>query len=802
MLKLNIGMISRYYICLLTTILSISGVHTAAGQNLVINELMQSNVDEIMDDLNEFPDSWVEVYNLGPETANLVNYKIGITPNPYEAWPLPAYAIPAGGHVIIYCDKESQGMHTNFRLDSGKDCQVYLFMGSSIIDQVEGLAKQPAPNIAYGRQSDGSGNWGYQLITTPGYNNSGLICDHDHILGNPVFSEPGSVRTGSRSILLELSVPEGSPEGTVIRFTTDGREPTNSDRIYSSPIHITSTSVIRAKLFCNGWLSPRSTSHSYILFPRRLTLPVISITTNDTYMNDSRIGIFPNNDTSDRNLHHNWRRPSNIEYFEAEGIPSIINQLGEIRVGGGTTRENSRKTLVVYANKRFGTKRFSYEFFPDQKPGLTEFKSFLLRNAGNDFNSLYLRDAIAQRNVGSNTDLDWQAWSPAIVYINGEYYSLLNIRERDNEDYVYTNYDGLEDIDLIENWDNLKEGDFENFNRFKTFYNQRGHTMAEYEQWMDCEEFINLMILNLYHNNLDFPGNNFVMWRPKTDDGKWRWIAKDVDYSLGMYNISYTYKIFRWFYDPSYDTTWYWGANDPEYTLLFRRLMEDPDFKDKFIERSAIYMGDFLCEKGIHKTWDPMYEKIRYEYPYHRMRISKYPDYDKEMKHANEWAAHRTDEFYNQISSFYNAGVPTPLEINVNQQNSPLASLSFNEITLSEGRFNGKFYPYRTIRLDAKPKNGMELIGWWIQQTNGGSTTSQEYMSTDLNIEMPACSKLVIEPICYNVVNGIINVNRTSPTIKSDNVYDINGRVVRAGSTSLEGLPHGIYIVGGKKIVK
>ena len=114
-------------------ILAISGFNNANGQNLVVNELMQSNVDEIMDDLNEFPDSWVEVYNLGPETANLVNYKIGITPNPNEAWELPAYAIPAGGYAIIYCDKESQGMHTNFRLDSGKDSQVYLFMGGSII---------------------------------------------------------------------------------------------------------------------------------------------------------------------------------------------------------------------------------------------------------------------------------------------------------------------------------------------------------------------------------------------------------------------------------------------------------------------------------------------------------------------------------------------------------------------------------------------------------------------------------------------------------------------------------------------
>ena len=589
--------------------LVVSSTTTNVSAQVIINELMQSNVDEIMDDLNEFPDSWVEVYNMGPETANLVNYRIGITSNATEAWTLPDYAVPAGGHAIIYCDKESQGMHTNFRLDSGKDSQVYLFMGVNLVDQVEGLPKQPAPNIAYGRQTDGSGNWGYQLITTPGYSNSGLICDHDHILGNPVFSEPGSVQTGSRSILLELSVPEGSPDGTVIHFTTDGREPTRSDRKYSSPIHITATSVIRAKLFCDGWLSPRSTSHSYILFPRSLTLPVISISTDDAFMNDSRIGIFPNNDTSNRYLHHNWRRPSNIEFFEGEGMPSIINQLGEIRVGGGTTRENSRKTLVVYAHKRFGTKRFSYEFFPDQKPGLTEFKSFLLRNAGNDFNSLFMRDAIVQRHMGTNTDIDWQAWSPAIVYINGEYYSMLNIRERDNEDNVYTNHGGLEDIDLIENWDNLKEGNFENFNRFIAFYNQSGHSLAEYEQWMDCEEFINLMILNLYHNNLDFPGNNIVMWRPRTENGKWRWIAKDVDYSLGMYNISYTFNIFRWFYDPSYDSTWYWGANDPEYTLLFRRLMENPDFKDMFIERSAIYMGDFLNEKASIKFGIPCMRK-------------------------------------------------------------------------------------------------------------------------------------------------------------------------------------------------
>ena len=378
---------------------------------------------------------------------------------------------------------------------------------------------------------------------------------------------------------------------------------------------------------------------------------------------------------------------------------------------------------------------------------------------------------------------------------------MLNIRERDNEDNIYTNYNGLEDIDLIENWDDLKEGDFNNFYKFEAFYHN-SHTFAEYEEWMDCEEFINLMIMDLYHNNLDFPGNNIIIWRPRAEGGRWRWIAKDVDYSLGMYNIPYTYKIFRWFYDPKYDPTWYWGANHPEYTFLFRHLMENTDFKNMFIERSAIYMGDFLNERGIHKVWDPMYEKIKYEYPYHRMKISRYPDYNKEMQHVNDWVAHRSDEFYKQISNFYDVGNPIPLEINTNQQDSPLTSLSFNGVTLSEGQFDGKFYPNHTIRLDAKPKEGMELMGWWIQQTNGSSTTSQEYMITDLDMEMPVCSRLVIEPICYNIANGIINIGFTPTTTKSNDVYDLNGRKVRSGSTSLDGLPRGIYIVGGRKVIK
>ena len=62
---------------------------SATGVGLVINELMQSNIDCIMDDINEFPDSWVELFNTGTEPVNIAEYKIGITRADSAAWMLP-----------------------------------------------------------------------------------------------------------------------------------------------------------------------------------------------------------------------------------------------------------------------------------------------------------------------------------------------------------------------------------------------------------------------------------------------------------------------------------------------------------------------------------------------------------------------------------------------------------------------------------------------------------------------------------------------------------------------------------------
>ena len=794
---------------LLTTTILTTNADAQTTSKLVINELMQSNIDCIMDDLHEFPDSWVELYNNSDESINLKEYQIGIKEG--NAWQLPNKTIDAKGFIVVYCDKEEWSLHTDFRLDTGKGCVVYLFKGNEVVDSLPAaLPKMPAPNIAYGRKTDGGNEWGYQLTPTPGAANCGEVCDEKHILGEPVFSEPGHVLTSSKKISLALSLPKDAPEGTQIYYTTDGKEPTKDSKLYTKEISINDSYAIRAKLFCDGWLSPRSTVQSYIFLDRNMTIPVVSITTNDDYLNGKE-GIFTKNTSKSNPI--NWRRPINFEMFVEPDKASVLNQICETRVMGGQSREWARKSMAIYANKRFGAKRLEYEFFPDQKPGVTNFKSIMLRNGGNDFQYDMLRDAVIQRTMGQNADLDWQAWRPAAIYINGEYHCLLNIRERSNDDNIFTNYDGLEDIDMMEIAQEnskvvgeLKAGTEDNYDEFVKFYSETDHTLAEYAEWMDWEEYINLMVMNLYFNNQDFPGNNIVMWRPRTEDGKWRWISKDTDFGLGLYGKEATFNTIKWIYDPKYDRDRSW-ANTEEATRLFRHLMEDPDFNREFIDHCFIYMGDFLNEKSVCEIFDSMYELVYDELLVHKNELnppspwgwgwggSNEDNIKNDAKSIRDWLSKRDNAFIKQMADFYKLGTAISMTINKDVEGAEDTGICFNGVKLTKGTFDGKFFQDRAITLEGDPESDKVVTGWKIV-TNGSNT--EEVQGSRLEMVMPQCTSLAITALIET--NGIRTIS--NETTKAQDIYDLNGRKVRSSSTSLEGLPRGIYIVGGKKVIK
>ena len=768
----------------------------SANAQLVINEIMQSNVECIMDDINEFPDSWVELYNKGTEPVYLQDYQISNKNKANKAWQLPDKTIAAKGYVIIYCDKEGKEdnrLHTNFRLESGKGCTVYLFKnkGSEPVDSlpyVDGkpMVKMPAPDVAFGRKNDASDEWGYQLTPSPGTANTGQICNAKKILGAPVFSEKG--RVSNTAFNLTLSLPVGVPEGAYITYTTNGSEPTAQSTRYSLPININKTTAIRAKVFCDGYLSPVSTAQSYIFHPRTMTVPIFSVQTDDSYLNDASIGLFANNNSKEDKKTHDWRRPVNIEFFPVEGQESAFNQLGETRIQGGQSRANALKSMVFYANKRFDPdhKQYQYEFFPDQKPGVNKFKSFSLRDGGNDFNDLYFRDLIIQRTMGPNVDLDWQAGHTAVLYINGEYMGMLNIRERSNEDNIYSNYNGLEDVDEIEishekgnnNQDlfieELKEGDDVFYQAFKTFYSQAGHSLAEYEEWMDVSEYLNIMIMNLFYCNIDFPGNNIVFWRPNDDDKdsglpkRWRFIAKDTDFGLGLYGWDETKSnsnTIDMIYNPS-KYTQSWAFSEPA-TLLFRNMMGNQDIKDLFIDKSCVYMGDFMNAEGTGAVIDDIKTEALEEFVAHRDKYNSgqnnRADINNKFENAKKWLTgyteqnwwgqtttynSRTDYFLQYISQKYlNGKSSVPVTINKGVATTELPDeVLVNGIKLTKGVFDGKLFLDRLITLEAKNniENDYSVTGWEIKK-NGVSEEPVE--GTTYNFTVPSCSKLEINAV-------------------------------------------------------
>ena len=799
----------RFYFIL--TILS-TALCTQA-QDLVINELMQSNIECIMDDINEFPDSWVELYNPTDAAINLKDYKISNKNKANKAWQLPNKTVAAKSYVVIYCDKEGKEdnrLHADFRLESGKDGNLYLFKGSEVVDKLEAMAKMPAPDVAYGRKTDGADEWGYQLTATPGKANCGEICNAKHILGAPVFSQNGRVVKGSSTIKVELSLPEDAPEGAVIRYTTNGSEPTISSTKYTSAINISSTKVIRAKVFCNGWLSPMSSAQSYIFHPRSMTVPIFSVQTNDKYLNDSKIGLFANNNSKEDKRLHDWRRPVNIEMFTAEGEESVFNQLSETRIQGGQSRANALKSMVFYANKRFDPdhKQFQYEFFPDQKPGVKKFKSFSLRDGGNDFGDLYFRDLIIQRTMAKNVDLDWQAGHTAVLYINGEYMGMLNIRERSNEDNIYSNYNGLEDLDLLEiahekvdNVDQfieeLKEGTDDFYQAFKAFYSEKGHTLAEYEEWLDVNEYLNVIVMNFFYGNIDFPGNNLVFWRPNDDytgtdlPKRFRVIVKDTDFGLGLYGRQNSYNTIKLLYNPNSDSGSAWAFTEPA-TRLLKNMLEDPDILKMFIDKCCIFMGDFMNGKGTGETIDLIKAEAMEEFVAHRDKYNTWSwvgnrtEITNKFNDAKKWAEGRPNYFYQHIGSQWNLGTPRTLTINKTKKSD--IEITFNDIKLSGSVFDGKYFKDRTISLSATAtEEGKTVTGWKVT-----GAINKEVQGSELTLQMPN-GDIAIEPI-VGVGSGIETILSSDIKHQTSDIYDLLGNKI---ATPQKGR---IYIQNGKKI--
>ncbi len=682
-----------------------------------ITEIMQSNIDGIVDDSNEFPDSWVELYNDGDEAVNLKDYQLGDGPKAKKACNLPNYSLAGHKYAIIYCDKDEDkgAWHMSFRLESGKDGIVYLFKNKEPIDSLVEIPKMPAPNISYGRAHEND-KVGFFRHATPYATNEDKVYKKDKILPDPVFSTPGQVYTKEGYHSIKISVPEDAPVGTYLKFTTNGSMPAeeNGTRVEESTfLNINKSTVVRARLFHEDYLSPMACTESYLFLGHETDMPIISLVGDEKYWYDDKFGILVEGSYVDwqENFKFDWRRPVALEFFEGTKQEAVLHQLCETRVHGNASRGFGLKSMAVYANKRFGEKRLEYEFFPDQKPGLTNFKSIILHNAGNDFDYLYFRDAFMQKSMALYQDMDWMASRATIVFINGQYKGILTIRERSNEDHIFSNYNELEDITMIENWGELKVGDWNQWAELKGFMGTSGHSYAEYEKMIDVAEFINYEIVEMFYGNVDWPGNNIVWWRPlNAETGYkpvWRLLAKDMDYGFGIYDMSADYNMFEFLYNPDYDKEHNW-ANRPEHTAFFRYAMEDETYREEYINRALVYLGDFLQYDRLVPMLDAMVNAIQPEYTkYHRPMYNQWwPNYTDEYRKAITWLRQRPAAFVKHMGSRYGQGKAE--RITLTFEDAENATVTINGIELSQAQWDGYWFVGREMNLHVSWADGTQ----------------------------------------------------------------------------------------------
>lgn len=756
--------LTKLYLSLLIALFTTMGVKA----ELSITELMQSNVTGIIDDLNDFPDSWVELYNSSSEPVNLSDYALGLKKKFDSAYPLPDRILQPGEYLVVFCDKAETGIHTSFRLESNKAGSVFLFKNGIQIQQVD-HPEMPAPDIAYGINPLDQ-KWGYETAATPGAPNTGLFLESSALLSSPQFSCSGGLY--SAPLALSITMPDGTPQGTTIHYTLDGSLPTADSPVLSDgqTLSIDKSTIVRARSICEGHLSPFPSTQSYIFAGRDFAMPVISIATDNDYFYGPDLGILYE-DSENENWQNDWRRPINIEIFMPGESTSVANLLCETRLMGSYSRQSLQKSMNVYANKRFGTKRINTTGIWASKPNIESVKSLILRNSGNDFSMAHIRDAFVQELFGRNlTSLDYQAYRPSVVFINGVYHGIMDIRERSNEDFIEANYDGLEDIDMVENWNEVKVGSGAGLSDIILASNANPSDTENLLNLLDEGNVFDNLVLQFFGGNNDYITNNIVWWRPAAPDSKWRMLTKDVD--LSFTKTCHQNNYYDYIDNFVNTTTSDWGRKRG---VFFQVLLENPSLRDMFVDRMLVYSGTFLNQENALTFLSELEDEIDSEMNYHIQRWFENDPYTHAVWKKNiseylpEYYKTRFGLMYEHIGNRIGAGMPLPLTISGANSET---EISMNDILVMNSAFDGLFFQGRRLRLSATD----DVRGWEISKKTSGNTDISKIDSNVCDIEMPACDRLTIRPL-YST-DSILEIDCDTKDVSSDLYYDLQGRQV------------------------
>ncbi|MFH1214757.1 MAG: CotH kinase family protein [Candidatus Neomarinimicrobiota bacterium] len=679
---------------------------------LFINEFIASNINATLDSrYNEYSD-WLEIYNA--EDTTVLAGGLFLTDDLSEPlkWQIPVNtSIAANSFLVIWMDGHDTELHASFKL-SGSGEQIGLFsVDGSAIDTISYPVQ--SADIAYGRYPDAGTNWRYFQQPTPGSAN--ISQPSDGLVPNPRFSHNGGFYHGAQNIGLTTIEPDA-----VIHYTLDGSPPSDDAPVYSGPIAVTATVVIRAQATKSGYLPSAVITNTYFI-DESVTLPVVSVATDPDNLWSDQTGIYVEGTngipgyclTTARNWNQDWERPISIELFEKDGSRAFGTDAG-MKIGGGCTRKYPQKTLAIYARSIYGASRINYRIFDDKN--ISSFNNINLRNSGQDWYRTLFRDGLMQTIVKDRMDIDWQAYKPAILFLNGEYWGIHAIREKHNEHYLEDNYGVDPDkVDILVGQATVKNGSAATYNTLLNYIKSTDLSVAASFNYVksriDINEYLDYLVAEIYFANIDWPGGNIKYWRPQGDGNKWRWILFDTDlgfgaHELGQYNSNSLA-------NATAETSTYY-ANPSWSTLLLRKMLTNEEFRSQFIQRFASHINTTFQTDHVLHIIDSLQANIAAEIPRHKAKwsasLSFGATWEAQVEIIREFARKRPEYMISHLTEKFVLSGMANLTASVSE--SGAGYILLGGVSIPDDGFTGQYFRDVSLECRAIPAKGYRFAGW------------------------------------------------------------------------------------------
>lgn len=560
-----------------------------------------------------------------------------------------------------------------------------------------------------GRSSDGAGTWCLFGTPTPGTSNSSSTC-YNGYASSPMFSVAAGYYQNTQWLTLSTTAPGG-----VIRYTTNGDDPTSSSSSYSSPILLNSTKVIRAKVFASGYLPSPIITNSYFVNEDD-HLPVFSISTDSDNLWDWNTGIYvmgPNAQSTSpykgANFWQDWRKPACIEYYDKDKN-RLLRFDAEIRIYGNYSRAKPQKSLEIMLSDRFGTGEINLPFWPE-KPFINDFDNFILRNSGTDWNIVHYRDAFMERLLRT-THAGYLAAEPAVMYLNGEYWGVFTIHENHDHHWMEYNYGLKEDqIDYLKedgSTISVKNGSDASFWDMYNYATTADPLSAGYynylKDFLDFDNYADYFIAETYYNNGDWIGdwtNNIKMWRPSEPGGKWRYLTYDLDFGCG--------------YAGSVNDDRIAIARNPvafsHSSEMFDAILNNPTFRTYFINRYADLINTIFKSSYAKSISDSYEDSMQYDMPNHFAKWgSNTSTWHSNINSMRSFLTSRPQKVRDQIQADF--GLTNQVELEFETSPAGSGRILVNTIIPDSYSWEGTYFDGNPVTIRAIPNPGYTFNHW------------------------------------------------------------------------------------------